>query len=332
MSAMPEVLSDDYVLPFSTDKSRVLGRLVRLGPLADDILRRHDYPEAVSEVLGQALALTGMLGSTLKFDGNLILQSQTNGPLGFLVTNFEAPGRLRGYASFDVERRDEIEAKAAGHGALLGDGHLALTIDPGGHMDRYQGIVSLEGDDLSAAANSYFRQSEQLPTFVRLAIARHYTGSSGGAKGSDCGWQWRAGGIMVQYVSPVGGRQPDDEDDGGNAYWLLGEREEDWQRVSMLAATVEDHELLDPTLPPERLLYRLFHEEGVRASESKPLESFCRCSRERVETFLATFQGDDIEDMLDDTGKVAITCEFCNEVYRFDPPSDRRKDPIEAQR
>lgn len=314
MTPTTEILGDDYVLPFSTDKSRALGRLVRLGPLADEILKRHDYPEAVSELLGQALALTGMLGSTLKFDGNLILQSQTDGPIGLLVANFEAPGKLRGYASFDAERRAEIDAQSRHHGALLGNGHLALTIDPGGYMDRYQGIVSLKGQDLSAAANTYFRQSEQLPTLVRLAIARHH----GGAEG-DGEWHWRAGGIMVQYVSPVGGRQPDDEDEGGNANWLIGEREEDWQRVSMLAATVEDHELLDPTLSPERLLFRLFNEEGVRASAPLALETFCRCSRERVETFISTFQNDDIDGMLDETGKIAITCEFCNEVYRFDP-------------
>jgi len=198
--APSDALGDDYVLPFSTDKSRALGRLVRLGPLADEILKRHDYPETVSEVLGQALALTGMLGSTLKFGGNLILQTQTDGPLGFLVANFEAPGKLRGYAGFDAERRDELSGKNGRHGLLLGKGHMALTIDPGGHMDRYQGIVGLADNNLSEAANSYFRDSEQLPTFVRLAIARHHGGASG-----DGDWHWRAGGIMVQYVSPVGG-------------------------------------------------------------------------------------------------------------------------------
>ena len=309
----PGMLADDYVLPFTTDKSRALGRLVRFGPLADEILKRHDYPAPVSEVLGQALALTAMLGSTLKFSGNLILQTQTNGPLGFLVANFEAPGRLRGYASIDDERRAEVDASEGDYGALLGNGHMALTIDPGGHMDRYQGIVSLEGNDLSDAANTYFRQSEQLPTFVRLAIARHHSGAGG-----DGDWHWRAGGIMVQYVSPVGGREDADEDEGGNSNWLHGERDEDWQRVSILAATVEDHELIDPTLSPERLLYRLFHEEGVRASAPQPFEAFCRCSRERVETFIGSFQGDDIASMKDDDGNIAITCEFCNEVYRFE--------------
>ena len=313
--APPDAHGDDYILPFTTDKSRALGRLVRLGPLVDDVLQRHDYPSAVSQVLGQALALTGMLGSTLKFDGNLIVQTQTDGALGFMVTNFEAPGKLRGYASFDAERCAEVGEALPHHGKLLGAGHMALTIDPGGYMDRYQGIVGLANHDLSDAANSYFRQSEQLPTFVRLAMARRQV-----ADGGDRAWHWRAGGIMVQYVSPVGGRESDGgEDDGGNANWLVGERDEDWQRVSMLAATVEDHELLDPTLSPERLLYRLFHEEGVRASQPVALQSFCRCSRERVATFISTFKGDDINGMLDDDGKIAITCEFCNNVYRFEP-------------
>jgi len=310
-----DAIEDDYVVSFSTDKSRALGRLIRLGPVADEILKRHNLPGPAGEVLGQALALTGMLGSTLKFDGNLIVQTQTNGPVGFLVANFEAPGKLRGYASFDAERIDEIERESASHADLLGDGHMALTIDPGGYMDRYQGIISLKGNDLSEAANGYFRQSEQLPTFVRLAIARHHAGASG-----DGDWHWRAGGIMVQYVSPVGGRQPDDDDEGGNANWLVGEREDDWQRVSMLAQTIEDHELLDPTLSSERLLYRLFHEEGVRASTAQKLEPFCRCSRERVGTFLSTFEGEDIASLLDSDGKIAITCEFCNEVYQFDAP------------
>jgi molecular chaperone Hsp33 len=306
--------TDDFVLPFSTDRSRALGRLVRLGPVADEILKRHDYPAAASEVLGQALALTSMLGSTLKFDGNLIVQTRTDGPLGFLVVNFEAPGRVRGYASVDAADVEQLAGEGGlDQGRLIGNGHLALTIDPGGSMDRYQGIVALEGDDLSTAANVYFRQSEQLPTFVRLAIARHHSGPSG-----DGDWHWRAGGIMLQYVSPVGGHPPDDDDERGNVAWLLGEHEEDWQRVSMLAATVEDHELLDPTLAPERLLYRLFHEERVRAGQPVPIETFCRCSRERVATFLQTFAGDDISDMKDADGKVAITCEFCNSVYKFE--------------
>lgn len=301
-------ISDDLVLPFHTGQSGVSGRLIRLGPVVDEILKRHDYPEAVSVALGQAIALTALLGTALKFTGKLILQTKTDGPLGFLVADFEAPGRLRGYAAFDADRTAKLGATE--QGALLGSGHMAMTIDPGGHLDRYQGIVSMEGRPLTVAAQTYFRQSEQLPTFIRLAVARHYIGA-------EKKWAWRAGGLMLQFVSPEGGIQrapsADDEDQGG----LVGEDTDDWQRTVVLAQTVEDHELLDPMLAPDRLLYRLFHEEGVRAHDALPLAGYCQCSAERVETLLKSFGPDELSDMREDDGAVAVTCEFCRSTYRF---------------
>ncbi len=169
-------IADDLVLPFRTEALGVTGRLVRLGGLVDQILSRHDYPQPVSEALGEAIALTGLLGSAIKFNGKLILQTKTDGPLGFLVVDFESPGRLRGYAAFDAARTAELGAiTAKDQGRLLGSGHMALTIDPGGRMDRYQGVVGLAAEPLVAAARTYFRQSEQLPTFIRLAVARHYS-------------------------------------------------------------------------------------------------------------------------------------------------------------
>lgn len=305
---------DDFVLPFNTVRSAMMGRIVRLGSVANTILSRHDYPLPVSELLGQALALTAMLGASLKFDGNLTVQSHTDGPVGLFVANYESPGLLRAYASFDAARIAAHEAAegSAGTDDLIGHGHLALTIDPGGRMDRYQGIVAVDGGGLAAAAHGYFRQSEQLPTFVRLAVARHRIPAT---EGAPDGWQWRAGGLIVQHVSPVGGKPPV-EDEAGNA--LIGEEDDDWRRVEMLASTVEDHELLDPLLSPERLLYRLFHEEGVRVVPGTPLDVFCRCSRERVASFLQTFEGDDISDLRDEEGNIVVTCEFCNTAYRFD--------------
>ena len=301
--------SDDLILPFRTERSGVTGKLVRLGPVVDDVLNRHDYPEAVSEILGQALALTGLLGSALKFSGKLILQTKSDGPLGFIVADYESPGRLRGYASFDPAGvGSSLQAAPKDQGKLLGSGHMALTIDPGGPMDRYQGIVALEAEPLVRAAETYFRQSEQLPTFIRLAVARHF---------ADKTWRWRAGGLMLQYVSPEGGIQKSkaakDEEEGR----LIGEDEDDWQRTVMLASTVEDHELLDPLLSPERLLYRLFHEEGVRAHDAIPLERYCRCSPERVETLLKSFGADELADMREPDGRIAVTCEFCTTTYRF---------------
>ncbi|MGI9524516.1 MAG: Hsp33 family molecular chaperone [Hyphomicrobiaceae bacterium] len=301
---------DDAVLPFSTVKSRALGRLVRLGPLVDEILARHAYPNAVSELLGEALALVAMLGTTLKFEGELILQTNTDGPVGLIVVNFEAPGRLRGHASFNRDRVGSIiEAGQADHGRLLGSGYLALTIDPGKGKERYQGVVALEGGGLADAALSYFRQSEQLPTYVRLAVARHQTSADG-----HPGWRWRAGGLLLQHVAPVGGSA--ELDDGGR---LMGEDDDHWRRVRFLAETVEDHEMLDPLLPPKRLLYRLFHEEGVRAGEARDMEVFCRCSQDRVDNLFQSFKGDDISDLRDKNGDVVVTCEFCNTAYYFDP-------------
>jgi molecular chaperone Hsp33 len=305
--------SDDLVLPFRTERSGIIGRLVRLGPAIDEILSHHAAPVAVSQALGEAVALTAMLGTALKIDGKLTLQTKTDGILDFLVISYESPGRVRGYARYDKRRvaaNDEVAP-----GALLGEGHLAITIDPGQDMERYQGIVALDGNGIGDAALSYFRQSEQLPSFLRLAVARHYTAGENGGPGR---WQWRAGGLLVQHLARDGGIEAasliseDDED-------ILGDTDDDWERTRILASTVEDHELLDPTLAPERLLYRLFHEEGVRAFPSAPIEAYCRCSRERVHAFLQSFGAAELTDMREPDGTITVTCEFCTTVYSFEP-------------
>jgi molecular chaperone Hsp33 len=308
-------IADDIVVPFQTAKSSVRGRLVRLGPAVDQIIKRHNAPEPVSELLGQAVALTALLGTSLKFDGKLILQTKTDGPVDMLVVDFESPGRLRAYARYDKERIAALEAEGgeALQARLLGSGHLAMTIDQGSDMDRYQGIVGLEKVTLPEAALTYFRQSEQLPTFLRVAVARHYQASAG----QPGEWRWRAGGILIQHLPKEGGKGR--ADDESEELGLLGEDDDAWNRAEILAATVEDHELLDPTLAPERLLYRLFHDEGVRVSPALPMEDFCRCSRERVEAFLKSFSADDLADMRESDGSVTVTCEFCNEAYRFEP-------------
>jgi len=293
---------DDIVLPFQIESSGARGRIVRMGPAISSVLGKHAYPEPVSNLLGEAIALTAMLGAALKFDGKFILQTKSDGPVSFLVAHYYAPGNIRGYASFDKEGlADGGETSET----LLGEGHLAMTIDQGPDMDRYQGVVPLEGSNLSEAADLYFRQSEQLPTFIRIAIARHYEGGKDDEPGS---WSWRAGGLMLQKLTDEGGQGAmnghDDED------------EDAWDRAYMLASTVEDHELLDPMLAPERLLYRLFHEERVRAFEATNIAAYCQCSRERVEQMLASFSKDEIADMADD-GRVNVTCEFCNTAYDF---------------
>jgi molecular chaperone Hsp33 len=307
--ALPD---DDLVLPFRTVKSDVVGRVIRLGRVVDTILTRHAYPEPVSHALGQALALTAMLGTALKSEAKLILQTKTDGPLDFLVADFVAPGKLRGYASFDKADARLASTKDCGdQGALLGKGHVAMTIDPGDDRNRYQGVVPLEHEPLVEAAHTYFRQSEQLPTFIRLAVARHYGPHGGDARPS---WSWRAGGLMIQQLPRAGGQRPPDAHVGTE-----DDDEENWNRARHLAATVEDHELLDPMLAPERLLYRLFHEEGVRVTPASALEAACRCSRERIHGYLSRFGAKELEDMCEADGGIAVTCEFCSRKYRFAP-------------
>lgn len=298
----------DYVLPFQLGGAGARGRMVRLSGAVDEILTKHDYPDAVSAILGEAVTLAGLLGAALKFDGKFILQTATDGPVSLVVAQYDAPGALRGYASFDAEALPKAGGGRAPSG-LLGDGHLAMTIDQGAGMERYQGLVALAGAELLDAAHLYFRQSEQIPTLIRIAVARGYTAPSAGEAHGRL--RWHAGGLMVQKMPGEGGSAVPPEDG------LAGDGE-DWTRVATLAGTVEDHELLDPTLPPERLLYRLFHEEGVRGFAAQPLAAHCTCSSERVGTVLRQFSADELAGMVED-GTITATCEFCNSVYRFAP-------------
>ena len=304
---------DNLVLPFRTVKSDVIGRVIRLGSVVHAILSRHAYPEPVSHALGEALALTGMLGTALKDKAKLILQTKTDGPLDFLVADFVSPDRIRGYANFNKANAVLAQTRGRGdQGALLGSGHMAMTIDPGSGRESYQGIVPLAGEPLVTAAHTYFRQSEQLPTFIRLAVARHYGPSEGsGARA----WHWRAGGLLIQQLPREGGERKLE----GEAHDLSleGEDDENWNRARHLASTVEDHELIDPTLSPERLLYRLFHEEGVRVVPATPLVEACRCSRERIEVYLRRFGSEELKDMHEPDGTISVTCEFCSRKYVF---------------
>ena len=304
---------DDLVLPFRTVKSDVIGRIIRLGEVVDCILTRHAYPEPVSYALGEALALTAMLGTALKAQSKLILQTKSDGALDLLVADFVAPGQVRGYASYDKADARLAQTKGRGdQGALLGKGHVAMTIDPGGDSNPYQGVVELEHQPLVQAADTYFRRSEQIPTFIRLAVARHYGPP---ANGGEPGWRWRAGGLLLQQLPRQGGKR----ERAGEAHdaSLEGEDDENWTRARHLAATVEDHELLDPLLAPERLLYRLFHEEGVRVTPATVLAAQCRCSRERIHGYLHRFGAEELKEMRESDGGVTVTCEFCSRTYRF---------------
>jgi molecular chaperone Hsp33 len=299
---------DDLVMPFEIKPLGVRGRIVRLGSAVDDILSRHDYPQPVSAVLAEAVALTAMLGTSLKFDGKFILQTKTDGPLDLLVADYLAPGRIRGYAHFNTA----ANLKGLSEPALLGSGHLAMTIDQGANMERYQGIVPLGSASLSDAAHSYFAHSEQIPTRLRLS-AGPLMGRGAGAADS-----WRAGAIMVQHLPRDGGSSPLPLSSGDVPEGAEEEIVEDdnWVKARLLLDTVEDHELLDPTLSPEELLYRLYHEDGVTVYSATPLERHCTCSRERIADMLTRFSPEDRQHMTEND-EIRVTCEFCSTVYTF---------------
>src|SRR5260370_32276467 len=303
---------DDAALPFEVDALDLRGRLTRLGPAVDDILTRHDYPAPVCKLLGEAIVLTPLLGSSLKFDGRFILQTQTDGPVSLLIVDFQARDRLRAYARYDAKRLVAGQASAS----LLGRGHLAMTIDQGADMSRYQGLVALDGGGLEEAAHEYFLRSEQIPTRVRLAVGEEWRGGDGGKH------RWRGGGMLLQFLpkAPERARQPDLHPGDAPEGTVVHDVAEDdaWGEGQSLIATVEDVELIDPDLSGERLLYRLFHERGVRVFPSLPLRAQCSCSRDAVASMLKSFTPKDRADMVKD-GKVAVTCEFCSSVYEFTP-------------
>lgn len=318
---------DDTILPFEVSTLDLRGRVVRLGPAIDDILGRHSYPAPISKLLGEAIVLTALLGSSLKFDGRFILQTKTDGPVHMIVVDYRSPGKMRACAQFDPERVSELEQRSAGKSAsktaadqvtdLLGRGHLAMTIDQGPDMSRYQGLVALTGDSLEEAAHEYFLRSEQIPTRVRLAVAEELLAGKDGPH-----HRWRAGGMLLQFLPKKVERMrgpdldPGDAPEGTAAHAVP--EDDAWVEGQSLIATVEDIELIDPDLSSERLLYRLFHEHGVRVFNSSGVEAKCSCSRESVTNMLKSFPQADRDDMIQD-GVIAVTCEFCNTRYVFAP-------------
>src|ERR1700749_2077054 len=303
---------DDAVLPFEVAALDLRGRLTRMGPALDEILTKHDYPAPVGKLLGEAIVLTTLLGSSLKFDGRFILQTQSDGPVSFLIVDFQAPDRLRAYARYDAKRlKPGIDS-----GSLLGKGHLAMTIDQGPDMSRYQGLVALDGGGLEEAAHEYFLRSEQIPTRVRIAVGEEFRGGEGGKH------RWRAGGLLMQFLpkAPERARQPDlhpgDAPEGTVPHTVA--EDDAWVEGQSLISTVEDVELSDPDISGERLLYSLLHARGVRVFKPLARRAQCSCSRDAVSAMLKSFAPKDRAEMVKD-GKVVVTCEFCSSVYHFTP-------------
>jgi molecular chaperone Hsp33 len=311
MTEIAAAVAGDIVLPFEVRPLGVRGRVVRLGAAVNDILHRHDYPPPVSALLGEAVALTAMLGSSMKFEGKFILQTKTDGPVDMLVADYVSPSGIRGYARFNADKVKDLESPTPA--ALLGKGHLAMTVDQGPDMERYQGIVALDGSDLSAAAHTYFAQSEQIPTRLRLAAGPLF---ERGAKGES----WRASAIMIQHLPRDGGHSPlpFSSGDAPEGMAELPAEHDDWVKARLLLDTVEDHELLDPNLAPERLLYRLYHEDGVTGFPVRPLARHCTCSETAIREMLLRFPDEDRADMVKD-GAITVTCEFCSSQYRLKP-------------
>ena len=316
--APAETPTEDAILPFEVASLDLRGRVVRLGTALDQTLANHDYPAPVAKLLGEAIVLTVLLGSSLKFDGRFILQTQTDGPVRMLVVDFNSPGRIRACARFDRARVEAaIAARAASAGELLGSGHLAMTIDQGPDMSRYQGLVALSGGGLEDAAHEYFLRSEQIPTRVRLAVAEEISADKTGPR-----HRWRAGGMLLQFLPKKAERMrgpdldPGDAPEGTAPHAMT--EDDAWVAGRSLIATVEDIELIDPELSSERLLYRLFHEHGVRVFRAVEVEAKCSCSRQSVEAMLKSFSQDDRDHMVEN-GVISVTCEFCSSTYVFAP-------------
>jgi molecular chaperone Hsp33 len=293
---VPDIVVPRGVTPFFLPRRPVRGRLVRLGVLADALLTRHDNHEVVTRLAGEALALVAALASALKFRGSFSMQAKGDGPVGMLLADCTDTGALRGYARAEAVRlRELLEAEPAPSAAsLLGQGYLAFTVDQGSDMERYQGIVIIAGDTLGDMALHYFETSEQLRCFIRIACGR-----------TDAGW--RASALVLEKVAGGGGIDPAMD---------AAAQEESWRTATTLAATVTDEELLDDRLAPDRLLYRLFHTEGVAADRSRALAYGCRCSRQRLSGILEGFSPDDLDHMTVDDS-IVMTCEFCNLAFRF---------------
>ena len=313
-----EITWDDTVLPFQLDRSAIRGRVARLDGVLEQVLRQHHYPPQIEALVAEATLLTAMIGQTVKLRWKMSLQIRGKGPARLIATDYYGPevdgmpGRIRAYASFDEDRLDPDAPPFS----QIGEGYFAVMLDQGEGTVPYQGFTPIAGNSLSACAETYFAQSEQLPT--RFAV----TFGKSRVPGKDA--HWRAGGIMLQHMPKVGGSVAAAEGSGeggllSHSDILAGAEAEDWNRAIQLLNTVEEIELIGPTLAPTDLLVRLFHEEEPRVFDATPVRFGCSCSAEKVRSTMSIYSQKDISKMTTDTGIVTADCQFCGAHYEFDP-------------
>jgi molecular chaperone Hsp33 len=306
---------DDTVLPFQLDNSDIRGRVARLDGVLDGILMQHDYPLNVEALVAEMALLTALIGQTIKLRWKLQLQVQSDGPVRMIATDYYGPteegepARIRAYASYDADRLTDGTPFDQ-----VGEGYFAVMIDQGDDMTPYQGITPLTGTSLSDCAQSYFAQSEQIPTRFSLSFGR--------ATEPGKGEHWRAGGVMLQHMPKASPFVAQGEGTGEvlTADDIVdGEEGENWARANILLDTVEEMELIGPTVPPNDLLVRLFHEEIPRVFDAQAVRFGCTCSEDRVRQSLSIYSAGDIAHMTTDDGRVTADCQFCSAHYDLDP-------------
>jgi len=306
---------DDTVLPFQLDVPDMRGRVARLDGVLDGILKQHDYPPQVEALIAEMAVLTALIGQTIKLRWKLSLQVQTKGAVRMIATDYYGPSedgepaRIRAYASFDRDRVTDAPPFEQ-----LGEGYFAIMIDQGPDTTPYQGITPLEGSSIASCAEAYFAQSEQIPTRFNLRFGK--------STEPEVGEHWRAGGVMLQHMpkaSPFVAEKDGTGEILSAADLVDANSEEHWNRVNILLDTVEDLELIGPSLPPTDLLVRLFHEEKPRVFDVQPVRFGCTCSEDRVRQSLSIYSARDIEKMTTDDGRVTADCQFCSAHYDLDP-------------
>jgi len=318
MSLGSQIAWDDTVLPFQLDRSDIRGRVVRLDGVLDQVLAQHNYPPEIEALVAEAALLTALIGQTIKLRWKLSLQIRGDGPARLIATDYYAPSEdgapasIRAYASFD---KDRLEPRVDPF-SQIGTGYFALMIDQGRGTVPYQGITPLAGGSLAACAETYFAQSEQLPTRFSLSFGRARL------PGQD--ETWRAGGVMLQLMPAASTPAPADGASGEQGLLhaediLDGDEAEDWNRANLLLDTVEDPELIGPRVQPTELLVRLFHEERPRVFDPQPISFGCTCSEDRVRQSLSIYSAKDIGHMTTEEGIVTADCQFCGAHYELDP-------------